>query len=105
MAVWEQGWIEVLPGGVVALDQLDLLLACEVLELRFAGDGVMDVLEELVVDESVDRVSGGVCAGVGSAMGVDAVEQVVGYSDVEIARAAGEDVDVVFVLVEAHAGG
>ena len=98
----EQGWVEVFPGGVGALDQFDLLLAGESLELGFARNGVVDVLEELVVDEAVDGVACGVGVGFGGAVSGYAVEEMVGHADVEVSRAAGEDVDPEAVFAGRH---
>ncbi len=49
---------EVLPGGVCGLDERELSGAGPVLALLLAGDGVVDVLETLEVDETGDVCSG-----------------------------------------------
>jgi hypothetical protein len=50
---------EVSPGGVVLHDEGDLLNAQPAFDLGFAGDGVLDKLEALEVDQPIDAVSGG----------------------------------------------
>ena len=67
-------------------------------QVFFAGDGVVDVVEALVVDEAVDFVF--LCKAVGFSCAVlpDACQQVVRYADVDGSRAAAEDVDVILMV-------
>jgi len=64
-----------------------------VFELLFAGDGTAHVLKVFEIYEAVDDVITGVGAGELFAVGGCSSDEAVGHADVEIARAAGEDVD------------
>ena len=72
------------------------------LEVFLAGYGVVDVLEALVVDEAVGSVSGGEAASFACAVLGDAMEEAIGDSDVEGAGTAGQDVNVILVVVGTH---
>jgi len=74
-----------------------------VLQIFLTGDCVVDVLEALEVDETVDVVSLGEAVGYAVAVLLEAAVEVVGYADVERAREAGEDVDEVVVFLR-HSG-
>ena len=82
-----------MPGWIGFLDQSDLLRPGPVLEFLFARDGIQDVCELFAVDQSMDVVVRCVRARPRFPMGRGAIAQVVGDSDVEVAGAAGEDVD------------
>jgi len=41
----------------MGFDECDFFFACEVFQVFFAGDGVVDVLEAFVIDEAVGFVS------------------------------------------------
>ena len=69
------------------------------LEFFFAGDGVVDVLEPLAVDEPGDLVAGGERARDLLAVFHDAFAEVICHADLENVRAVGEDVDPEVVLV------
>jgi hypothetical protein len=89
---------QVFPCRIACFDERDFFFACEVFQVFFAGDGVVDVVEALVVDEAVDFVF--LCKAVGFSCAVlpDACQQIVGYPDVNGSRPAGEDVDVILVV-------
>ncbi len=96
--MWKGVGGEVVPGGVGGFDERDLFLTGEVFQVFLAGDGVVDVLEALVIDEAVDFVF--CCETVCSPFAVfaDAAGKIVRNTDVKSARAAGEDVDVILVV-------
>jgi hypothetical protein len=60
----------------------------------------MDITELLEIDETVNGVTGSVSAGCELPMRGYAGDEAIGHTDVEISRAAGEDVDpeVVFAI-------
>jgi len=70
------------------------------LEFFLAGDGAADVAEVLEIHQTMDVVVRGMRSGDRLGVRSDSTAQVVGHADVEIAGAAGEDVDpeVVFAL-------
>jgi hypothetical protein len=59
---------QVFPCWVFLFDQSYLLRSVPVFQFFFAGDGVADVGEALVVDETIDVIAGGVRAGYFSAV-------------------------------------
>jgi hypothetical protein len=95
---------KIFPGWVVGFDEPDFFFAREVFQILFAGYGVVSILEALVIDEAVGFVSGGETAGFACAVLGDAVQEIIGDSDVECAGSAGEDVDVILVVVETDEG-
>jgi hypothetical protein len=95
---WKGVGCEVFPGWIGGFDEGDLLLPGEVLQVFFARDGVVDVLEAFVVDEAVDFVFCGESIGFAIAVLAKTDEQMVGDSDVEGAGAAGENVDEILVV-------
>ncbi len=97
-----EGWIEVFPGGVDLLDESYLIGAGEALEFLLAGYGAADVAEVFEVDETMDGVAGGVGSGDVGAVRCCSLDELVCHADVEIARAAGEDVDPEVVLAVGH---
>ncbi len=93
---------EVFPCGVCAFDEFDLLGSCPVFEFFFAGYCAADVVEVFAVDEAVNVVSG--CVGFGARFAMDTYSavDVICHANVEIPRAAGEDVDPEMVFAGLH---
>ena len=84
---------EVFPCWVYGFDDGDLLGTSPMLQLFLASDGVQNILEMLVVDQAVDVVESGVGSWPGFSVDREPPGKTVGDSDVEVAGAAGEDVD------------
>ena len=89
-----QPLVEIVPSGIVPLDQVDLPPPVPFLESLLAMNGVLDVLEPFRMDEAVNAVSFGEPGGDAFTVLEDAARQVGGDADVKRAvRRAGEDVD------------
>jgi hypothetical protein len=69
-----------------------------VLQVFFAGDGIVDVSEAFVMNEAVDFVFCGEAVGFDFAVLADTCQQVVRDADVEGSRTAGENVDLILVV-------
>ena len=95
---------EVFPCWIGGFDQGDLFFAGAVLEAFFAGCGVVDVLEALVINEAMDSVFRREAVGFAFTVFLHATEQAVGDTDVERSRTTGDDVDEVLVVVVSHGG-
>ena len=88
--------IQIQPIGVVLLDQRQFPGARPVLDVLLALQGVPDVVEFLVVDQSVDTIS--LCETIGRALPVlpSSAREIVRHADVQGAvPSTGQDVDVV----------
>jgi hypothetical protein len=89
---------EVFPGWVRGFDQCNFFLTSEVLQVFLANDGSVDVLEAFEVDQAVDFVLCSETVRGAIAMFIDAAQETVGDANVEGARAAGQDVDVILMI-------
>jgi hypothetical protein len=96
---WKEVGGEVFPGWVVGFDERDFFFAGEVLQVFLAGDGIVDVLESFEVDKTVNFVFCGEIVCRPFAVFVEATAEIVGDANVEGAGAAGEDVDVVLMVL------
>ena len=88
-----EGWVEVVPGRIVALDEFNFLFAGGSLEFLLAYDGASDISEIFEVNEAMNRVPGGVRAGVLLLVSFSSARQMVRHAYIEVSGTAGEDVD------------
>jgi hypothetical protein len=86
------------PSWIGGFNEGDFFFACEVFQVFFAGYGVIDVFEGLVVDEAVDFVFDGEGVCLAFAMLAKADEEIVGDADVDGSGTAGENVDVILMV-------
>jgi hypothetical protein len=98
LRLWKEFSGQVFPCGIGSFDECNFFFAREVLQVFLAGDGVVDVLETLVIDEAVDFVF--CCKAIVSAfeMFAEAAGKTVRDTDVKSTGAAGEDVDVILMV-------
>jgi len=89
---------EVVPGGVVALDQGDAAGANPMLDFFLAVDGGADVVKHLEIHQPIDLVLLGETGDLSCLVLRDAAGDVVGHSGVDAARLARQDVDEVAVF-------
>ena len=89
---------------ILGTDQSDFLFATPGFPFFFSGDGVIDVLITLEVNEARDFVSGGKAACFSFAMLAYSLAQTIRHSDVEDVRAVGEDVDPEVIFASRHRG-
>jgi hypothetical protein len=89
-----QSVVEIIPIGIIPLDQVDLPAPVPFLEPLLAMNSVLNVLEPFGVDEAVNAVSFSELRADAFTVLEDAARQVGGDADVKRAvRRAGEDVD------------
>src|ERR1700694_1248338 len=90
---------QILPTGIHGLDQNNLLRPPPPLELLLAIDRFENIIETLPVDPAITLVFAGEAFDFASFVLKRSHVQVVGHSYVESARAAGNDVDPVLLVV------
>jgi hypothetical protein len=96
--VWKGVGGEVLPRWVGGPYEPDFFFAREVFQILLASEGVVDVLEALVIDEAVNSAFFGEGVCYSFAVFADSAAKIIRDTDIESSRAAGEDVDVILMV-------
>src|SRR5262249_9046254 len=97
---------EIQPGWVELLDEPNLLDPRPTLQLLFTINRLVHVVKVFKIDEPIDSVSASETVAHVPFVLPDSLVQIAGDTDIEVQRAAGEDIDhVVFAIAKAQNAG